>query len=326
MPSRQRKVLKGLDIRPYRKKIRDQPGPWLKAEFGPGQEYPVVVSDLVRNLIWQAKEEIESGERRPIKKLIRSFWYSDVKPTLERADSLSRDTDQYETVIDELTELVTTYDLMRYRDMGFGDASKEYRKIGSNPEVILVAEKEGDWPLLREIHNTTGITVMAFGGQPSNLSAEYFVQDLRDRGLNLQKTFYLFSVTDYDPAGWSVRDSFIRDIKFFGMSRIEHTPLVAPEQLTREEIEQNKYRLPGGSERKVNREWAKNGGGIDRQFYGFEADAIPAPRMKTIILKNIKPYISTPTLVRKRRQMSTIADTLDSWALVRIRKGGLNEE
>jgi len=323
MISEQRKALRRLEIRPYDKILRDQPGAWLKAEFGPGTHYPVVVAVLIRNLIWQAKERIEAGKRPPMEKLIRSFWYSDVKPTLQRADSLSQDFDQYEVVIDQLAHLVRGEDLMRYKDLGFGDASREYRKIGSQPEVIVVAEKEGDWPLLREIHETTGVTVLAFGGQPSNLTAEYFVDDLRKRDVNLQKNFYLFSVTDYDPAGWIVRDSFISDLKFYGVSRIEHTPLVSPKHLTEEEIEQNKYRLPGGADSEINKDWAKKGGGIDRQFYGFEADAIPAPRMKTIIRKNIEPYISTTPLVRKRRQMGTVADAIDSWALARIREGGL---
>ncbi|MBS3788485.1 hypothetical protein KGY79_09865 [Candidatus Bipolaricaulota bacterium] len=266
MITEQRQALRRLGIRPYDKTIRNQPGAWLKAEFGPGTHYPVVVSVLIRNLIWQAKGRIESGKRPPIEKLIRSFWYSDVKPTLERADSLSSEFDQYEVVIDQLAHLVRGEDLMRYKDLGFGDASREYRKIGSESEVILIAEKEGDWPILREIHETTVVTILAFGGQPSNLTAEYFVDDLRERDVNLQKNFYLFSVTDYDPAGWIVRDAFISDLNFYGLSRIEHTPLVSPKQLTEEEIEQNKYRLPGGAGSKINRKWAKKGGGIDREF------------------------------------------------------------
>ncbi|MBS3788484.1 hypothetical protein KGY79_09860 [Candidatus Bipolaricaulota bacterium] len=68
-----------------------------------------------------------------------------------------------------------------------------------------------------------------------------------------------------------------------------------------------------GKERRRNRQ----------RVLGFEADAIPPPRMKTIIRKNIEPYISTTPLVRQRRQMGTVADALDSWALARIR-GGLS--
>ena len=80
MISQKRKALRRLEIRPYDKILRDQPGAWLKAEFGPGTHYPVVVAVLIRNLIWQAKERIESGKRPPVEKLIRSFWYSDVNP------------------------------------------------------------------------------------------------------------------------------------------------------------------------------------------------------------------------------------------------------
>ncbi len=59
---------------------------------------------------------------------------------------------------------------MRYKDLGFGDASKEYRKIGTEPEVILVAEKGrrlaycGDPRDHRSDRN-------GFRRQPSNLSA-----------------------------------------------------------------------------------------------------------------------------------------------------------
>ncbi len=45
----------------------------------------------------------------------------------------------------------------------------------------------------------------------------------------------------------------------------------------------------------------------------------------SIIVKNIEPYVTTPTMVRKKESMNTLADAIDSFALSRIREGGLLE-
>lgn len=43
--------------------------------------------------------------------------------------------------------------------------------------------------------------IFALGGQTSVLTLECFIDAVRNRGVNLQRSFYLFSIVDYDPSG-----------------------------------------------------------------------------------------------------------------------------
>lgn len=91
----------------------------------------------------QLREGIVKKSHLPINALIRSFWYSHIKPTLFRADALAGDFDQYKQLSTMLTRLVRFSNVMRYRDMGFIDDSENSRKVGINYHVILFSEKEG---------------------------------------------------------------------------------------------------------------------------------------------------------------------------------------
>lgn len=80
--------LRKAGIRHYDELIHDQTKDWLVKNFKPegtAPKYPVNVSRLMRNLIWQMKERVAGGEKE-FNELIRTYWYMYVKPTLARAD------------------------------------------------------------------------------------------------------------------------------------------------------------------------------------------------------------------------------------------------
>ena len=107
--------LRDIGIRHYDKLIHDQPKEWLIKNFSRGaDEYPVNISMLVRNLVWQLRERIVSKQKPPFKELIRTFWYMYVKPTLSRSESLSDTPDnQYRQMIAIIAEMVKKHKLMK---------------------------------------------------------------------------------------------------------------------------------------------------------------------------------------------------------------------
>jgi len=56
--------LEKADVRHFDDLIHDQSAEWLQKHFSKrADEYPVNVSMLIRNIIWQMKERIANGEK-----------------------------------------------------------------------------------------------------------------------------------------------------------------------------------------------------------------------------------------------------------------------
>lgn len=307
--------LRGIGIRHHDRLIHDQPKKWLVKNFSyRADEYPVNVSMLMRNIIWQTRERIISEEKPPLRELIRTFWYMYIKPTLSRADALSEDPDnQYKQLVAILVDMVKEYELMKYKDIGFRDEGRAHREVGSNANIILFSEKIGHQDFLSDIAGKYKVSILALGGKPSVLNVEYFVDNLREESIHLGRSFYAFSVVDFDPHGWIVRNSFIDDLNFYGVRNIRVYDLVNPDMLTSREIELSKYRIPQKKrERITNARWLKAVKKknyknmkylIERKrvkrktttvLYGLEAEAISSKR----IMKKLEE-VMVPILGKK---------------------------
>ena len=177
--------LRKAGIRHYGELIHDQKKDWLIKNFKArgASKYPVNVSRLMRNLIWQMKERVAAGEKE-FHELIRTYWYMYVKSTLTRADSLSLNTDQYKQLTENIGDMVRDFQVMNYKDIGFRDVNEVNKKIGVNVNVISFAEKLGHFGYLTDIQKQYNISVIALGGQPSIMNIEYFVDDLRQLKVN----------------------------------------------------------------------------------------------------------------------------------------------
>jgi hypothetical protein len=240
-----RERLHKLGIRPFPVLIHDQTKEWLVDHFKKGaSDYPVNVALLMRNIIWQLRDRIRSGDKPPLKELVRTFWYMYIKPTLARADSLVHETDQYDQLVDTLVRLVKDTAVMDYKDIGFRDDNQANRKVGLNANVILFSEKVGHQDFLAEISQQYQISTIALGGQPSVMNIEYFVDDIKAHGVDVRRSFYLFSIVDYDASGHIIRNSFIDDLRRYGIKNIHVTDLINPDMLTPEEIQLARYPSP----------------------------------------------------------------------------------
>jgi len=315
--SRFLKLLK-LDIKQYKKRIWKMSREELVKNFGGGPRYPVNVNRLMLNIIWQVRGLIIKGRLKPVDAVIRNFWYRFVKPTLSRADALNPDYDQYKTLIKNFVRLVRNADIIRYRDFGFVDEGEHVQSVGQIPHVILFAEKDGHYPMLQRLAQRYEVSIISLGGKPSLLSVEYFVDRMRARGVNLRESFYLVSFVDWDPSGWVVWTSFVRNLKFFGVPYIHHVPIVIPERFTDQEIDINKYRIVSSKEtRKHDKKWILATGGINDELYGLEADALDLGKMREVFGKIAGPWITDAPQIRRVRAFRRLSD--EFYHLVRVR-------
>jgi len=306
-PNSLRDRLRKAGIRHYDELIHDQTEEWLIENFNQGAtDYPVNVARLMRNIVWQTRERIIKGEKPPLKELLRTFWYMYIKPTLSRAEALTQETDQYAQLIDNIVFMVKEIEVMEYKDIGFRDDNQANRKIGANANIILFSEKLGHQEFLSEIADKYNISILALGGQPSVLNAEYFVDTLKQARIGLQRSFYLFSIVDYDPSGWIIRDAFINNLKFYGIPNTRVIDLIHPDMLTPEEVKLARYRIKEPEEMRVkNKNWLKEVHKRDYKnqqyleetkkdkkiLYGLEAESVSGKRLTQKLEEEMVPLI-----------------------------------
>ena len=310
MPKKQslRDRIRKAGIRHYDELIHDQTEEWLVQNFSEGAtDYPVNVARLMRNIVWQTRERITAGEKPPLKELLRTFWYMYIKPTLSRAGALAVKADQYAQLIDNIVFMVKEIAVMEYKDIGFRDDNQAHRRMGANANIILFSEKLGHQEFLSDIADKYNVSILALGGQPSVLNTEYFVDTLKQAKINLQRSFYLFSIVDYDPSGWIIRDAFMDNLRFYGIPNNRVFDLITPDMLTPEEIKLARYQIPETEAMRVkNLNWLKevhkrnykNQQYLEEEtkqgkkiLYGLEAESISSKRLTQKIEEEMVPLI-----------------------------------
>ena len=303
-------ILRKEQIRTYKVPIHEQSKVWLIKEFGPGDPYPINLTLATKNIVWQVREKIRKGKEKPIQGIIRTFWYTHIKPVFARTRSLDEEKEQSSVLNRVLVDLVRTRDIMRYKDMGFLNNNAGTVKIDKNWHVLLVGEKHGKYAVLETIAKDLNSTVLTLGGQPSLLSMEYLVDDYKEKKIDIRKSMYIIFVVDYDPSGWIIRDSVIRDLKFYGMKNIKPIDIILPEILTEKEIELAKFPLKE-IQKTINEKWIELTGGINGKAYGFESDSVPYKRLRDKIIETATPYVGDPENIRRANTIKELTETIN---------------
>lgn len=180
---------------------------------------------VFRNLIFQKYNWIKAGIDPKIEGNIRSFWY-EVKRTL------AHDFDMWEAsdiniFYDSLQTMVEDDKLFKYRDFGFMDMGEAYRKLGADrPEVILMVEKRGLSRFIQKVADELGVTSISLQGEPSSLSLEYFADELKK--VIGDKSLEILSVTDLDPAGYSIQRNLVGGLKRQGLKIAKVLKIISP--------------------------------------------------------------------------------------------------
>jgi hypothetical protein len=200
--------------------------------------------------------------------------------------------------------------------LGFLDEGAQTRAVGqTNGTVILFAEKDGRFALVRDIAQAYDATALALGGYPSSLATEYFLHALEQTGvlagaaLAGSPGLQLFSVVDYDPSGYWIAREFAAQLQAFGVREVTVHPLIRPERLTTEQVHLSRYTLPKGSK---TTNWLRATGGIDGAPDGLEADAFPPDVIRAAFAAEAAPYL------RAFRPLDGLCALLEETALRRL--------
>jgi len=273
------------NLREFEKPIHLMTREELITAFGSTGAADVIVSELIGNFLWQFVNRIRAGLQAPLEGMnIRSLWYI-IKPALSKVNALGG-MDHYKTLSEKLADFVSK-GMMRYRE--FGLAEEENWAIGDRrPEVIVAAEKRAHFRFLQSIQKEFGVSVIALAGKPKTITSEYFTDAFKAKVSDYHKPgrVLVIGLIDYDPSGWIIGNTFLDDLRVFGIKRARLVNLITPANYTPEEIEINKYSLldpeaggddedpPDGGYATTLEKWMKEFGGINGEPYGLETDSM----------------------------------------------------
>jgi len=124
--------------------------------------------------------------------------------------------------------------------------------------------------------------------------------------INLRRSFYLYSIVDYDPSGWIIRDAFIKNLNHYKIKNTKVYDLINPDMLTPDEIMLARYPIRAGADMEAkNKKWLadvsqrhyknqkylveeKNG---KVTLYGLEAESISTAKLTETLNEVMVPII-----------------------------------
>lgn len=268
-------------------------------------------SELMRTIILNEKEFINVNYNRSL----RGFWYSTVKPTLDKLgllteyDSTEESLKKWDAELSRYVAELVKSGQLTYRDLRIEDVSRKrsipfgdyYGHKAPYPNLIIATEKDTIYDIISDIANFFGCSCISGKGQNSLGAMESLLRSIKLSEEVYYGTYikpiYILTMTDYDPAGYYIADTFKNQIEDLKSSLkieseiyIERIGII-PQQLTPEEVEQNKY-----TPKLVNREkWFKATGGINGEPKGLELDALSPDRIRSIFVTSIKKYVEENT-------------------------------
>lgn len=267
---------------------------------------------LLRAIIYASakKEWGLSEERGP-----REFWYNPIKPILYRAfrDYPERletiDSDWNETLAKQVKETNLTYldlGIIDYRT--FREVYEQIDRAKGWNNIILFVEKDSAYVHLLPIKRLLNIIIMSGGGWSNKSGIEGMLNELKKLSSKKRKKYILFSVTDFDPYGFTICEEFKGAAKLFGLNITEHHRIgVFPEHFDASTIEVQKY--PVKMNLKEAPLWCEKHGieGFKGKVYGLEIEAISGQegghsKLRVIVLTELLKYLNENDLLDEIRE------------------------
>lgn len=268
-------------------------------------------SELLRSIILNEKEFIKIDYNRSL----RRFWYATVKPSLDKLGLLTENDQteegltKWDSELSRYTGELVKMGVLNYTDLRIVDESRRretpesryittraqtygYKtNIAPYPNIIISTEKDTVYSIIEDIAQFFGCSCISGKGQNSLAAMEDLLRGMG--GLDGSQDIYILTMTDYDPSGYYIADTFkhqAEDIKnnlnITGKIILKRVGIY-PDQLTTQEIEQNKY-----TPKAANRDkWFMQTGGINGEPKGLELDAFPPHRIREIFVTTLKNYI-----------------------------------
>lgn len=299
------KILEKEGIRDFKKDIRTMSKKELRKYFCFKTRRKINPTKLIKNLIWQGYTWIRDDKMEPIEGNLRSFWYQNVKSALSRVVGDVGGRRYMAKVYNCFVEMITVHNLFRYADFGFDDDGEGARIIGKlNGNLILFVEKKGLKGIVRRIAKASDATGVASDGFPSYLATEYLVREMASLGL-LFKPVHLFFILDYDPAGYWIGQEFVEQLESYKVKIASVHDLIVPTKLSKEKLEDYKYKLKSDARTK---NWLESTGGIYGEAYGLEADIFGGSGIRKLCKEAMKPYLGKVSLAEATMPPSNAAE------------------
>ena len=243
----------------------------------------IILTKLIKNIIWQAYEKISACEEPAIFGNIRTFWYMWVKPVLAHIpDDDNVKTDPYDTMLKAFVKMVLDLKLFKYADFDFTDENWETRRIGkTRPEILIFSEKTGWVRYLRKLYEEFDVSVLALGGAPSALTSEYTSTHINEK-LKEKHKIHLIGIVDYDPSGYIIANAFQEQLCATGLPDSTLSLVVHPKHYSQREIEIFQYPLPKRQKTKTA-QWLQSTGGIKGKAYGLESESMSRKKLHELI-------------------------------------------
>lgn len=243
------------------------------------------VSDrlLLRSIVMWLHGSIERGEVPPVHGNLRSLWYEYCKPTFRGLPGVSTRLG-YLALIRVLAQLVIDQRVLRYSDFGLADENWEHRRIGDRrPNVILYAEQSGWFRDLRKAHAELGCTVTTWQGQPSGITSEFTARHVR-QAMDGDPRVHLVALTNWDPGGDLIMESFARQLEAFGARVSSHFRAIRPALYTDTEVDLHGYAPPAsGNFAGVVRRWLERTGGTRGRPLGLSSQVLSWERVRPVV-------------------------------------------
>ena len=202
-----------------------------------------------------------------------------------------------------LAELVKD-GVLSYQDLWIVDESRRksvpYYRYSDVPysNIIISTEKDTVYNIIADIASLFGCSCISGKGQCSLAAMEDLLRKIKRDNPHLTD-IYILTMTDYDPSGYYIADTFRQQAEelkpILGLNCNIHIDRIGifPNQLTADEIEQNKY-----TPKPTNLvEWLKITGGINGEPKGLELDSLSPERIRSIFATSLKNYIDQDNYV-----------------------------
>jgi len=325
------KVLFKFDIRHFDKNILEMSLEELRQHFGYKTSMRIRITILIRNIIWQTYEYIQAGSppdfyRR--REYIRALWYYIKKKTTQHRATQGN---HYSVVSDQLLLMVKA-GLFAYRDFNFRDKDAEQRRLRlENSHIILCAEKDSFIAFLEEMADLYGCHVITLGGSPSYFSNNTMVAEMHELGVPMDQEFMVFTIVDFDPAGWNAAEEFVKQLQDSGLRKFRSFDTYTRPLPWRDLCIPQNHADPKAARYRLTRrvqamedthEWATLTGGVDgkgSKSYGIESDEFSDDLLRALIDRELTPHLRTSKqLVAKRSAMRGLKEALTEFLLARL--------
>lgn len=281
--------------------IKDLPVEEIREKLGSLKK-----SELMRSIIMNEKEFCICRYERSQ----RNFWYAVVKPTLDKLGLLTAEDDTEEALTGwdkvlskYLTELVKQGKLT-YRDIMICDESRNYNvpdRYSFSPykNIVVCCEKDTIFQFIRDISELLGCSAISSKGLCAFGAMETLLRKIRDNSENEIKELVFLIMSDYDPTGYSIANTFKVQAEIMAKQLGMNVRVIAkrigivPDQLSEEELKNNMY----SPKKKGLDSWMKETNGINGLEKGLELDALTPERIREIFADELKKYIDDDSYV-----------------------------